>query len=160
MWNLPRYSDSFCYVKKLMSVKHSSASGPSNSQPSFSPFVFVFSLPSSFPLSPPLLHTPSLPRLLHTSYCLHSILSLPHFLHSLIQWVFSCDSVSSLPNVGFVLNGNTFELTPNEYILKVWIYMYGMCQKMSVFSPFNGTFRFISFSIMINLLFVCILQPF
>ncbi|CAI8042216.1 Lysosomal aspartic protease [Geodia barretti] len=35
------------------------------------------------------------------------------------EWVFTCDELSKLPNVAFVLNGDTFELTPNEYVLKV-----------------------------------------
>ena len=35
------------------------------------------------------------------------------------QYMFDCSKVSSLPNVGFTINGQTMELTGNEYVLKV-----------------------------------------
>ena len=34
------------------------------------------------------------------------------------EYVFDCSKVSSLPNVGFTVNGQTLELTGNEYVLK------------------------------------------
>jgi len=35
------------------------------------------------------------------------------------QYIFDCSQVSSLPNVGFIIGGNTFELTGSEYVIKV-----------------------------------------
>jgi len=35
------------------------------------------------------------------------------------EGIFNCDKISSLPNVAFVINGNTFQLTPTDYVLKV-----------------------------------------
>lgn len=34
------------------------------------------------------------------------------------QYIFDCSQVSSLPNVGFIIGGNTFELTGSEYVIK------------------------------------------
>jgi cathepsin D len=31
----------------------------------------------------------------------------------------NCNVISKLPNVAFVINGNTFQLTPNDYVIKV-----------------------------------------
>ena len=38
---------------------------------------------------------------------------------SLIQYYFDCDSVDSLPNVGFQINKMTFELSGPEYVVNV-----------------------------------------
>lgn len=38
---------------------------------------------------------------------------------SSLQYFVSCDSVSSLPTLSFVLNGVQFPLSPSSYILQV-----------------------------------------
>jgi cathepsin D len=35
------------------------------------------------------------------------------------EGILDCSKVDNLPNVAFTINGNTFELTPNDYVLKV-----------------------------------------
>jgi len=37
----------------------------------------------------------------------------------LAQYIFDCSQVNSLPNVGFIIGGNAFELTGSEYVIKV-----------------------------------------
>ena len=62
----------------------------------------------------------------HTHLCVcfspevsfHSFFTYSTHTHTL-QWIFTCSELDKLPNVGFVINGHTFELTPNEYVLKV-----------------------------------------
>ena len=40
-------------------------------------------------------------------------------LLSLLQWIVDCSTLKTLPNITFVLAGNNFELTPNEYTIQV-----------------------------------------
>lgn len=36
-----------------------------------------------------------------------------------LQYMVDCDSMDSLPNVGFEMGGKVFELTPDQYIMEV-----------------------------------------
>ena len=42
----------------------------------------------------------------------------------IFQYVFDCNTLSSLPTVSMVIGGKTFELTPNEYVLNVRHHQY------------------------------------
>ena len=49
---------------------------------------------------------------------------MSHDLPPSLQYLIDCTTMSSLPNVVFNIGGNKFELTPDQYIIKVSVMCY------------------------------------
>ena len=71
---------------------------------------------------------------------LHIVLTWCICCMCLLQYTVDCDRVGSLPNIGFNITGKPFELTSDQYIVKVSVYILGaytylICQILKILTP-------------------------